>query len=57
MTQDELKQFLKENLRIEIVSNDGSIYGSARIEVRLYLEDEEISRYDCSLPKDSDSNY
>jgi len=57
MTKEELIKFLKENLRVELKSSDGSCYSSAGIEVSIYLGKEPISSDSCSLPVERSGSY
>lgn len=57
MTKEELIEFLKENLRIELNSSDGSCYGGAGIEVSIFLDKEKISSASCSLPEERPNRY
>jgi hypothetical protein len=57
MTKEELLSFLRENLRIELNSSDGSCYGSAGFEVTIYLGEDPISSSACGLPEDRKDCY
>lgn len=56
MTKEELIQFLRENLSINLSSQDGGCYDSASFTVKLLLDGEEISESYCTLPRERESD-
>lgn len=57
MTEEDLVDLLRKNLRIELSSKDGSCYGSASIEINIYWGDSWINSSSCSLPEENRSSF